>query len=71
MREIHPEDPLMQALSTLPHVEVNAAHASAVRARCRAVLEHPPQPTNVTLEPATVGALCAMYAWEIVRTVIR
>lgn len=71
MSQIHPDDPLMQALSTLPRVKVDAAQASAVRARCRAVLEHPPQPIGVPLEPATVGTVCVMYAWEIVRTVIR
>ena len=71
MSQIHRDDPVMQALCTLPRVEMGAAHAATVRARCRAQLEHPPQPISVPLEPATVGTVCAIYAWEIVRAVIR
>ena len=71
MSQSHHDDPLIQALSRLPRVEPDAAHADALRDRCRMALEHPPQPMNVTLEPAAVGTACAIYMWAVVRAVIR
>ena len=65
------DDPLMQALATLPAVLPNEARADELRARCRALLERPPRQMPVTLERATVGGVCAMYAWQIVRIVVR
>jgi hypothetical protein len=60
------EDPLMRALATLPPVLPDDAAALELRDRCRARLERPPSPVLVTLEPASVGAVCAMYAWQLV-----
>ncbi len=65
------DDPLMQALATLPPVLPNAAGAEQLRAQCRALLERPQWQMPLTLEPATVGALCALYAWHFVRVVVR
>lgn len=67
----HDDDPLIRALATLPAVVPDEAAARRVRARCRALLESPPRQIAVPLEPATVGAVCAVYAWQIVRVVIR
>jgi hypothetical protein len=68
----HPDDdPLIRALATLPDLAPDEARAARVRARCRARLERPPRQLSVPLEPATVGAVCAVYAWQIVRAVIR
>jgi hypothetical protein len=61
----------MKAIATLPAVLPNEASASELRARCRATLERRPRRVSVTLEPATVGAVCAMYAWQIVRVLAR
>ena len=61
------DDPLMRALATLPAVLPDDAAAVELRNRCRARLERGPRPVLVTLEPATVGAVCAMYAWQLVR----
>ena len=70
MSQIH-DDPLVRALSGLPQVAPNPARAERIRGLCRARLEEPPKALSVPLEPVTVGAVCAVYAWEIVRTVIR
>ena len=71
MSQIMQDDTFVQVLRALPRVEVDTAHAARLRERCRRALEHPPQTNASSLEPATVGAVCAIYAWEIVRTVIR
>ena len=71
MTQPHRDDPVIQALRALPCVEPDVTRADRLRARCRARLEQPPETLNVVLEPASVGTVCAMYAWEIVRTVIR
>jgi hypothetical protein len=68
---IHREDPLFKAIAGLPPVEPNAQHAEHVRERCRAALEQPPKPLPIALEPATVGAVCGAYAWQIVKIVER
>jgi hypothetical protein len=65
------DDPLMQALATLPGVRPDETRADQLRARCRALLEGPPRQLPAALEPATIGAVCAMYAWQIVRIVVR
>jgi len=64
------DDPLIRALATLPPVMHDDAAARELRLRCRARLAQPPQPA-LTLEPTGVGALCAMYAWQIVRLALR
>jgi hypothetical protein len=64
------DDPLFQSLARLPAVLPNEACARQLRAQCRALLEHSPRQKPVTLEPAAVGCVCAMYAWQIVRIVI-
>jgi len=65
------DDPLMQALATLPAVLPDETRADQVRVQCRALMERPQRQLPGILEPATVGALCAMYAWQIVRIVVR
>ena len=64
------DDPLMESLATLPPVLPSEPHADQLRVRCRALLERPPRQMAVTLEPVTVGAACAMYAWQIVRMLL-
>jgi hypothetical protein len=69
---LYDDDPLMRAIATLPTVLPDEAAARELRARCRARLENPPpRMAPVSVEPATVGALCVMYAWQIVRIVAR
>lgn len=63
------EDPLLKAIAGLPQVEPNAQHAEHLRDRYRAALEQPPKPLPIALEPATVGAVCGVYAWQIVKIV--
>ena len=65
------EDALMRALAMLPPVVPNATHADRLRARCRARLERPPHHLSADLESKTVGALSAMYAWQLLQLVIR
>ena len=64
------DDPVLQALATLPPVLPDEARAQQLRARCRGLLERPPRQKPFILEPATVAALSAMYAWQIVRTLL-
>jgi hypothetical protein len=66
-----PDDPLIRALAALPPVLPDETTAAALRTRCRGRLERPPRQLPLTLEPATVGAVCAMYAWQIVRFALR
>ena len=65
MSALHQEDPLFKAIAGLPRVEPTAQHAEHVRGRCRAVLEEPATGFPVALEPATVGMVCGVYAWQI------
>ncbi len=71
MRAEYPDDPLMQAVATLPAVRPDEARADRLRVRCRTLLEQPQRQVPASLEPATVGAVCALYAWQIARIVIR
>ena len=64
------DDPMMQALAALPPVVPDDARADHLRARCRDRLERPPRQKPFILEPATVAALSAMYAWQILRVLL-
>ena len=65
------EDALVRALAMLPPVVPNEARADRLRTRCRARLERPPHRLSADLEAKMVGALGAMYAWQIVKMVVR
>ena len=65
------DDPWMDALATLPAVLPDEARADRVRVQCRALLERPRRTEPSPLEPTTVATICAMYAWQIVRMVVR
>jgi hypothetical protein len=67
------DDPLVRALSSLPTVHQDDARAERVRAACRARLKrHASEPAAARLlEPATLATVCALYAWHIVRAVVR
>jgi hypothetical protein len=65
------QDPLIEALAALPPVAPDAAHAARVRRRCRAALEQPRGELPRALEPAAVGTICAVYAWQIARAVAK
>jgi hypothetical protein len=65
------DDPLMQAIATLPAVVPNEASARQLGKKCRVLLERPSRRTSRTVEPATVSAVCALYAWQIVRVLVR
>ena len=65
------EDTLVRALAMLPPVVPNHTRADRLRARCRARLERPAHRMSADLEPKVVGALGALYAWQVVRLVIR
>jgi hypothetical protein len=64
------DDRLMRALAALPPVRQGDAAHREVRIRCRALVERPRQPETVPLEPAAVGTICALYAWQLARIVI-
>ena len=64
------DDPLIQALAALPRVAPDPGHAQRVRARCRGAMATPPAAVSLPLEPVAVGTVCALYAWEIVRSVV-
>jgi hypothetical protein len=65
------DDPLIRAIATLPPVLPDDTASGELRARCRARLERPRRLTSVTtVEPATIGAVCAIYAWQIARLVV-
>ena len=70
MNSPHHDDVLIQSLSALPVVDPDPLHAKQLRDRCRAMLESPQAGPALPLEPATVGTVCALYAWEIVRSVL-
>ena len=65
------DDPLFDAIAALPAVRPDAERAARARARCHAALQRPARSLAVSLEPATVGAFCAIYAWHIVRIAVR
>lgn len=65
MSAIHSEDPLFKAIADLPRVEPTAEHAERVRRRCRTALQQPQKRLPVAFEPATVGTVCGVYAWQI------
>lgn len=67
MSAIHSEDPLFKAIAGLPRVEPSAQYAERVRGRCRAAMEEPAKLVPVAFEPATVGAVCGVYAWKIAK----
>ena len=71
MNSNHCDDPLLRSLGALPRIEADPQQAERLRERCRSRLAQPQTPISASLEPATVGAVCAMYVWEIARTVIR
>ena len=66
-----PEDPLVRALAALPPVLQDEVRADRLRAQCRARLERPSYRISVPLESAAVGTIGAMYAWQIVKLVVR
>ena len=66
----HHDDPLIQSLAALPAVLPDPLQAKQLRDRCRAALESPAESQVLPFEPATIGAVCALYAWEIVRSVL-
>ena len=64
------EDPFVRALAALPPVRQDDARADRLRAQYRARLECPSYRMSVALESATIG-IGAMYAWQIVKLVVR
>jgi len=65
------DDSMMRALSALPVIRPREEHAAQVRARARTILERRGRPTTPGfVEPATVSAVCAVYAWQILRIVL-
>lgn len=68
MSAIHFEDPLFKAIADLPRVEPTVRHTERVRGRCRTELQQPQKPLAVVFEPATVGTVCGVYAWQIATT---
>ena len=71
MTDERENDLLLHALGTLAPVTPDRQVAEDLRGLCRDALEREPQPLTTGLEPATVTSICALYAWEIVRVVIR
>ena len=71
MRSPRHEDPLVRALAALPAVRQDDARADRLRAQCRARLERHSYRISVPLESATIGTIGAMYAWQIVKLVVR
>jgi hypothetical protein len=65
------KDPLMEAIGALPAVPPRAEHAERVLGRCRAALDQPASTTPRALEPVTVGTICALYAWQVVKIATR
>jgi hypothetical protein len=65
------DDMLWKAVSTLPTVAFNQARSEQVRLHCRRVLERGQPSETRTAAPITVGTICAIYAWHILRLVIR
>jgi hypothetical protein len=65
------DDPLMRALGALPEVVPDQTRSERVRTRCRARLERGGERSIPVIEPATVGTVCALYAWQVLRLVLR
>jgi hypothetical protein len=65
------EDPFVRALAALPPVPQDEVRADRLRARCRARLERPSYWISVALESTAVGTIGAMYAWQLVKLVVR
>ena len=65
------DDPLLLALAALPTVRLDETRADQLRGQCRALLEKPPRQMPLPLESVAVGGVCAVYAWQIVKMVIR
>lgn len=61
------DDPLFDAIGGLPIVRPDAGYAEHLRERCQATLRRPARPLAVSLEPATIGTVCALYAWHVAR----
>jgi hypothetical protein len=61
----HADDPLFKAIAGLPRVEPTGQHGERVRGRCRVALQQPARLVPVAFEPATVGTVCGVYAWQI------
>jgi hypothetical protein len=64
------EDHYVSLLATMPRVEANPERIEQVRSRCRTTLERRAAPAPA-VEPMTVGTLCALYIWQILRIVMR
>ena len=71
MSAVHSDDPLFKAIAGLPAVEPTVQHADRVRGRARAALCQPDVAWPSAFEPATVGVICALYAWQVARIAIR
>ena len=71
MTPVTQNDPLLKAVASLPHVLPDRARAERVLLTCRARIQQPPHQLPHALEPAGVASICIMYAWQIVRLVIR
>ena len=71
MTPVTQNDPLLNAVTSLPHLVPDQARAERVRLVCRARIQQPPPQLPRALEPAGVASICIMYAWQIVRLVIR
>jgi hypothetical protein len=65
------KDPLLEAIGALPAVRPGAEHAERVRGRCHAALDHGVPRLPISLEPVTVGTICALYAWHVVKIATR
>ena len=67
MSTIHPDDPLLDAIGALPRVGPDAGPVERVRKRCHGALCQPAMSHGVSFEPVTIGTICAIYAWHVVR----
>ena len=63
------DDPLFDAIGALPSVRPDSGYAEQLRERCQATLRRPARPLATSLEPATIGTVCALYAWHVARIV--
>ena len=71
MNRRYPDDPLFDALAGLPVVRPDAEQVERVGNRCRAAFRKPARRMPVAFEPITVGAVCALYAWQVARIAMR
>ena len=65
------QDALWKAVSTLPVIDGSTSRSERVRLHCRRTLERRLQREPLRVEPITVGTICFVYAWHILRVVIR